>query len=201
MKQTLILALLISVALPLSAQFGYQHEMQNNSSPWSVEFRSGASFSTNNLGDADLGTGFGFEGAFAYRFMPHLAAYAGWGWNKFSAEQSFAGPDMDFEETGYTFGFQFIHPFDNSSIGYLIRMGGLYNHIETENSNGDIIANSGHGLGWQVETGITIPVGATVKILPSVRYRSLSRTTTIGSVKTDTDLRYFSIGAGLLWSL
>jgi hypothetical protein len=50
---------------------------------WSFEFRSGASYSTKDLGDAELGAGFGFEGTFAYRLMPHLSAYAGWGWNQF----------------------------------------------------------------------------------------------------------------------
>lgn len=41
----------------------------------SWEVRSGIAFATQNLGDADLGTGFGFEGTLAYRFMPHLAGY------------------------------------------------------------------------------------------------------------------------------
>lgn len=56
---------------------------------WNLEFRSGVAFATQDLGDADLDTGFGFEGTVAYRFMPHFATYAGWGWNQFSAYQSF----------------------------------------------------------------------------------------------------------------
>ena len=38
-------------------------------------------FATQELGDADLGMGIGFEATLGYRFMPHLSAYAGWGWN------------------------------------------------------------------------------------------------------------------------
>ena len=97
---------------------------------WSFEVRPGANFATKDLGDANLKTGFGIEGTFAYKFMPHLGAYAGWGWNKFSADQSFAGSKMDFEETGYCFGLQFVHPFKNSAVSYMIKGGGTYNHIE-----------------------------------------------------------------------
>ena len=114
---------------------------------WSVELRTGVDFPTKNLGDANLNSGLGFEGAVAYHLMPHLAAYAGWSWNKFSAYQSFAGSNMDFEETGYNFGLQFIHPIPNLNISYMVKGGGTYNHIETENSAGNIINDTGHGLG------------------------------------------------------
>lgn len=200
MKQIITTALLLTIVFPLSAQLDQPENLITGQSPWSFEFRTGAAFSTNNLGNAELNTGFGFEGTFTYRFMPHVEAYAGWGWNKFSADQSFAGPDMDFEETGYSFGLQFIHPFDNSTISYMIKAGGIFNHIETENSNGDIIANSGHGLGWQVEGGLAIPLTNSVRILPSIRYRSLERNTTMGTVTIDTDLRYVSVGAGISWN-
>lgn len=171
-------------------------EAQKN---WSIEFRSGASYATNNLGDADLTTGFGFEGTVAYRFMPHLAAYAGWGWNKFPTDNSFAGTDMDFEETGYTFGFQFIHPIEKTSLSYLIRVGGIYNHIEVENVDGEIISDSGHGLGWQVEAGIVIPIIDRLNLLPSVRYRSLSRDIEFSNTVTSVDQNYVSVGVGLTY--
>jgi len=167
---------------------------------WSVELRNGASFATKDLGDANPGTGFGFEGTIAYRFMPHLAVYAGWGWNKFSADNSFAGANMDFEETGYTFGFQFIHPIGESNISYLVRLGGIANHIEIENPDGKIISDSGHGLGWQAGAGIVIPVFDRLNLLPSVRYRSLSRDIQIGNTVTSVDQNYVSVGVGLSWS-
>lgn len=77
---------------------------------WSLEFRPAVDYATEDIADADLGLGFGAELTIAYRFMPHVSAYAGWGYNNFAVDQSFAGTDASFEETGYTFGFQFIHP-------------------------------------------------------------------------------------------
>ncbi len=77
---------------------------------WSFEFRPGVNFPTKELGDAELNTGFGLEGTFAYRFMPNVGVYGGWSWNRFSSDNSFAGTDIDFEETGYTMGLQYIRP-------------------------------------------------------------------------------------------
>ena len=167
---------------------------------WSVELRPGVNFATAKLADADLKTGFGFEGAFAYKFMPHLAAYAGWSWNKFAANKSFAGNNVDFEETGYSFGLQFIHPIKKSKISYMIKGGGTYNHIETENSEGKIINDTGHGLGWQVGGGMTILIGKRWLLIPEVRYRSLSRDIKIGDGTTPVDLNYISTGIGISYS-
>ncbi|NJR76063.1 MAG: opacity protein, partial [Scytonema sp. CRU_2_7] len=109
--------------------------------------------------DADLKTGFGGELVLAYRFMPHLGAYAGWGWNKFNAKQSFMGADTDFEETGYVLGLQFIHPIGESKFSYVLRGGAIYKHIESENAEGKIMADTGHGWGWQGDIGLSIGLG------------------------------------------
>ena len=167
---------------------------------WSLEFRPGVDYATKDIVDADLELGFGAELTIAYRFMPHLAAYAGWSYNNFAVDQSFAGTDANFEETGYTFGFQFIHPIGETTLSYLVRLGGTYNHIEIENNDGDIIIDSGHGLGWQVEGGLVIPLSEKFSLLPSVRYRSLNRDIEIENVSTSVELNYLSVGVGLSWS-
>ncbi|MBP9121282.1 MAG: outer membrane beta-barrel protein [Ignavibacterium sp.] len=188
--------LLTIAALTLIVLFN-QTYAQNK---WSLEFRPGVDYATTDISNADLGIGFGLEGTIAYRFMPHLAAYAGWSYNNFAVDQSFAGTDASFEETGYTFGFQFIHPIGESTLSYLVRVGGTYNHIEIENNDGDIIIDSGHGLGWQAEAGLVIPLSERFSLLPSVRYRSLNRDIKIENVSTSVDLNYLSVGVGLSWS-
>lgn len=162
----------------------------------SFEFRPGVSLATKDLGDANLKTGFGFEGTFAYRFMPHLSVYAGWGWNKFGSDQEINGTSLDFEETGYTYGLQFIHPIGDSKVDLLIRGGGLANHIEVEQGD-DIIADSGHGFGWQLGAGLVIPLAEKWNLMPSVRYRSLSGDIEIETTTTSVDLNYISAGVGI----
>jgi Outer membrane protein beta-barrel domain len=185
--------LLLTVALVFSNNVTAQRN-------WSFEFRPGVNFATKKLGDASLKTGFGFEGTFAYKFMPHLGAYAGWSWNKFAADNSFMGSNMDFEETGYTVGLQFIHPIAKSNINYLLRGGAIYNHIETENNDGKIVNDTGHGWGWQAGAGVAIPLGKRFMLTPEVRYRSLSRDMKLSEKTTPVDLNYISGGIGLSFS-
>jgi hypothetical protein len=165
-----------------------------------LNFRTGVSIPASKFGDAKLNTGFGFETFLGIKVMPHLSAYGGWGWNKFSTKTSFNGADIDVEETGYTFGLRFIHPIAESNIKYVIGAGGIYNHLEIENNEGNLIADSKHGLGWQAETGISIPLNKRWAITPYARYRSLSRDIKIENNTTPVDHNYFSLGAGLSWS-
>ena len=62
---------------------------------WAFELRSGVDLSTQDAGNEDLGTGFGFEGTFHYRFVPALAVYAGWGWRVFSPDEATPSKNRD----------------------------------------------------------------------------------------------------------
>lgn len=191
---------LLSIILFCSISFLAFSNVTLAQKAWGLEIRPGVNFATKNLSDANLETGFGIEGTVSYRIIPQLSAYAGWGWNRFAAVQSFAGTKNDFEETGYTFGLQFIHPFEKENLAYLIELGGVLNHIEVENNNGDVIADSGHGLGWQAGIGLSIQLGQRFNLIPAVRYRALARDLKIGETTTAVDLNYVSGGIGLSWS-
>ncbi len=194
MKPTLNVLVLVGALLLMIIQTSYAQSRFN----W--ELRTGVDFATQKLGDADLNTGFGFDGIIGYRFMPHLSAYTGWGWHKFRANNSFAGPDTDFEETGYTLGLQFSDRLGLSKYDYFVRAGGIYNHIEVENSSGDITADSGHGFGWQAEAGLAVSLGKRWQLIPSVRYRSLNRDIEIANTTMETNLAYFNTGVSILRS-
>lgn len=164
---------------------------------FSFELRPGVNFPTSELGDASLSTGFGGEATLAYNLLEHLAVYAGWSWNQFSSNESSTDSDLDFEETGYTYGLQFIHPIGNSNLDYMIRAGAITNHIEVENSDGEIISDSKHGMGYQVELGLPVNFSDRFRFIPSVRYRSLARELEMANTTTDVDLNYLSVGLGL----
>lgn len=190
-KMLLFLGLVLSIAPTAIAQ-----------DKWSVELRPNLAFPTEDLGNADIKTGFGFEAAVGYRFMEYLGAYVGWGYNTFNSDAAITFPgtgDTDFDETGYTFGLQFIHPIGSSdNLSYLVRAGGIYNHIEVENDAGDITADSGHGLGWEIGGGIQIGLGNNWNLRPQIGYRALSRDIEIGEVTTEIDLNYVAFGAGIV---
>jgi hypothetical protein len=180
------------IAAPVTAQ-----------GPWTLDLRAGAALPTQDLGQDEISTGTGFEGSLGYRIMEHVSAYAGWDWHRFAADQSFAGSDVDFEETGYAYGVRFEHPFSGESGGgpaYTLRAGGTYNHLEIENSEGDIIADSGHGAGWEVGAGVTFGLNEAWRVSPGARYRSLSSDVELGDTTTDVDLRYVALEIGITWS-
>jgi hypothetical protein len=162
-----------------------------------VEVSGASEFATQDLGSADLGMGLGLEATLTYRIQPHLSAYAGWGWHRFSTDGLPAGPDGSAEETGYTVGLQFAHPFGSSGLGYYVAAGGVYDHIEMENAAGDTVGDTGHGLGWQAGAGLVVPLSSRVSLTPGVRFRSLSRELDADGVTTDMDLRYVSGRVGV----
>jgi hypothetical protein len=161
-----------------------------------MQFRPGVSFPTTDLGNADLKIGAGFELLAGYRFMKHVSVYAGWGWNRFTSGESFAGSKTDFEETGYVVGLQFIHPFyEDLPFDYFVKGGAIYNHIEAEDADGKIFADSGHGFGFQVETGWSFSLGESWRIIPGIKYQTLSRSLDVDGVSYSVDMNYLSVGA------
>lgn len=151
----------------------------------------------NNLANAELDMGVGFGATLAWRLQPHLHLYGGWDWLHFGSGNSFAGSDIDFEETGYTFGLRFEHPLgDASSLLYRLEAGGTYKHVELEDDDGDIIADSNHELGYEAGLGLLWPMGAW-RFGPTVRLRSLSPAFEINGLTTSGTLRYVGLEVGV----
>src|SRR5690606_33296035 len=116
----------------------------------------------------------------------------------FSGDESFAGESADFEETGYALGLRFDHPFrDTSRTHYRLEAGTTYKHVEIEDDDGDAVADSGHGLGYELGAGVVVPVGRSLRLAPMLRYRSLAPEFTIGNAQTTGDLRYAALELGL----
>lgn len=185
-----------AAALPLFLLAGRPALAQSR---WSLEASGDAAFPTRSLVGADLKTGAGFGANARYRFMPHLAAYAGWEWHMQQTEQLVVGETLDLNDTGYTFGLRFEHPLVARTAGWL-RAGGLANHIEIENANGDIIQDTGHGLGWEAGAGLTVPIGPRLALTPGLRYRTLSRDISVGGPTRSSTLSYVTTGIGLAYT-
>ena len=163
---------------------------------WDVSITPAVNFPTKNLGNAKLKTGFGADVTIAYRLTKQLGIYGGWGWNKFSSAQSFAGKNMEFVETGYSVGLQFSQPIASTKIKFVLGAGAIYKHIETENSKGDAINDTGHGWGWEALTGVSFPLGKHFNFIPTIKYRELSRNIQILTATTPVSLHYISVGIG-----
>ena len=81
-------------------------------------------------------------------------------------------------------------------MSYLVGVGGIYKHFEVEDSSGDITADSGHELGFEITGGLVFDLGNNFDLRPQVIYRSLSATADFGQIEADIDLQYISFGLG-----
>jgi hypothetical protein len=190
MKTRMIIATIILATITMSSM------AQENNRRLGLDIRPGVSFATAKLGDAELKPGMGFEGTLQYNFWSGASLYAGWGWNKFASDESFAGSNIDFEETGYVMGLRYTYQLPNSPMGLFARAGAIYNHIEVEDGD-DIVTDSGHGWGWQAEAGVDVSLGGGWKLRPGLKYQSLNRDLSVGSANHNADLNYLSLGIGI----
>lgn len=180
----------ITLLLMLTGTVGFSQE------GLSAEFRPGLSFPLDKMGGAKINTGYGFEFTVAYDVIKDVGVYLGWGWKKFDADNAFLTDQVDIEETGYTGGIQYILR-KESSLSYIIRGGLVYNHLELEENEGELIADSGHGIGWQAEAGVSLEIGNNWDLRPTIRYRNLPGNIEVFNGQMAVDLQYISLGVGL----
>ena len=166
---------------------------------WNIEIRPSVNIANQKAGGSKLNTGFGAEATIGYLVFENLGVYGGGTWNRFDANRSFAGDNVHFLETGYTFGLSFIHSFDSSSVQFLLRSGLVYSLIELNNSKGEILFDTRLGLGWQVEAGFSFLITNHFKLVPTVRFHTLSRNMKRGDISSDISLKYVSLGVGGQW--
>ena len=186
---------LIVVALAAGACLAQQDAAAQRTS---VDLRVVGAAPAQRFAGADLSLGLGLGATLAYRVAPSFAAYAGWDWVHFQADQSFAGTDMDFEETGYTLGARFEHPTSEASrVKFRIEAGATYKHVEIENQAGDIIEDSGHEFGFEAGGGLIVPLASQWWLTPTVRFRTLTPDFTVSGATTNAKLRYAGLELGV----
>lgn len=161
---------------------------------WSATFRPGLHFPTSDTPAGQTQIGFGFDFTVTYAISPNLDAYAGWGWNKFDINNTSGDQVAFLEETGYTFGLLFLYPIGEGPISYLVRAGGIYNQLEIENNSGTLLADTGHGFGWQLGAGISYKFTENWFLRPELKYHALSRD---NAPNATLDLNYVSFAVGL----
>ena len=165
---------------------------------FSFDVRAVVAAPTSKLAGTELDIGLGFGGTLAFRMQPHLHLYGGWDWQQFPAEQSFAGAKVDFEETGYTLGLRFEHPFrETSGLAYRLEGGVTYKHIEAENEGGDLLTDSDHGAGFEAGAGLLTPLGKSFSLATTLRYRTLNRDFVVGSATSSGTLQYVGLEIGV----
>ena len=187
----------VFIAMAMLALFSTTTDAQEKEKRFGLEVSGGPSFATREFAEG-LRMGYGVEGTIHYRFLPFTGIYAGWGENWFSTETSSSDNNRDYEETGYVLGLQFKYPIKGSRASFFLRAGALYNHIEVENDNGDILEDTGHGPGYQLAGGIDVSLGSGWSLTPGIKFNSLSRETEFEGASGQLDYQYISARIGIM---
>jgi hypothetical protein len=169
-------------------------------SRWCAETRAVVNFPLADFGNTQVAVGLGFGGNLSYRIVPHLLVYAGWQWNQFSEKELVSGPVLTFEEEGYRFGYRYYHRIGSTALNYNVALGGIYNHIAAVDAYGSIVENSGHGLGWEAGSGLSVKLGGNWRLGTDLLYHDLSRSIKMDDRPLRVNLRYIAAGIGITWS-
>ncbi len=168
--------------------------------PWTAELRGGVAVPTIDVvGDLGTGNGFALEASISYRFVPFLGAYVASDMVGFNPETSFAGPDVDFDGTGYAAGLRFEHPVTEAvPFDVWVRAGVRYDHLELEDASGETIAGTGRDVGFEVGGGLAVQVADAWSVTPGVRYRAVTHDVQLSPSRTEeADLRHVVVDLGV----
>lgn len=166
---------------------------------WAIELRGGANQATETFTTTDLKIGVGFEGNVAVRVAPGLFVYGGWDWQHHRAKAPLFAGKEDVEDTGYAFGLR-IMPAVPSPAKPWVRGGALYNHIEIEDDDGSLVADSEHTFGWEVGGGLDLSFGGSWSLTPGIRYRRFEPDVRFGTSRTPATLAYVTYDVGVAWN-
>lgn len=165
---------------------------------WTVELRGGGNVATEQFANVDLEPRVGFEGGVGLRVAPDLYLYGAWDWQQHRSKTPLFGVTADVEDTGYAFGLRYVAPVASRAKPW-VRAGGLYNHVEIENSNtGSLVADSEHTFGFEVGGGLDVALNDAWSLTPGVRYRRFELDVRRGSVRSPTTLSYITYDVGLM---
>lgn len=161
---------------------------------WTFEQTGGIALTTQDLGDADLGLGYGFAGSVGYRIVGPFSVYAGWSWFRFRADESFAGPDIEVDRTGFLYGLEVRRPLGPRPMPEIqARLGLTYEQVDLEpEGSGDPI-EAGWEVGWGLGLVVAFPLGEHWRVGPALHYRALSPVFPTQPVQTGTDLTHLSL--------
>ncbi len=154
----------------------------------------GFALATRNLGDADLGLGYGLRGTVAYEAVGPVAVYGGWSWFQFHADESFAGPDLEVDEVAVLYGVQVEHPLGPPPLPRAIgRLGLAYQRVDLESAEGGEPLESGWDTGWTLDVTVAFPLGEHWRAGPALRYKTASPVFGEGVDRRRTDLTHLSL--------
>jgi hypothetical protein len=162
----------------------------------SFDIRGSYSIPTEDLGQVELDNGINIEVNLGYTIITNASIFGGVEYGIFEDSRL---PDdvIDFREMGILLGLEYNYPLQENTFSFVLRGGGIYNQVLIENNDGDKIHDTDYGLGWFATTGIDFNILNGIHLIPTVKFKSLTRDYLTYEGIESADLRYVSIGIGV----
>ena len=166
-------------------------------SKWGVDCRPSLNIPTKLFNGSKLEPGFGFDIGVTYNVIGNAAIFGGWGWTLFPQNKT-DGNAMNVEKMGSDVGIKYTQPLNNFNLAYFVKGGAMYQHIKVEKAT-EKRFNSGQEWGWQIESGLSLPLDPNISLEPGLKYTSLS-----GIIRQDgseKDFQLNDLSAGIILSI
>lgn len=151
-RQNILAGLVVGIGLLAAAPAAAQ------TSPFSLEARTGATIPTGDLSDAGVESGLLFAVDVYYTFAPTFSLYGGWAYHGFSNDVSVTGPRA---------GLKVLFPMAGDATPW-VRGGATYNQLDGLGGTSD------SNLGVELGAGIDYALSPRLSITPAARYESFS---------------------------
>lgn len=162
--------------------------------PVTAELRGSYGVPVGDFADSNAEADFGFGADLFVHFTPAVAAYGGWGRDRFSCET--CGDDEGARSEGFDGGIQFTIA-RGTPVEVLLRGGVVYHKVETE--AGLVSVESDYSLGVQATAGVAVALGARASLVPAVRFQTLDPSIDVAGddVSTDGRMSFLALQLGL----
>lgn len=166
-------------------------------SKWGIDCRPSLTFPTRLFIGTKLEPGFGFDGAVTYNVFNNAFIYGGWSWSLFPQNKS-DGDAMNVEKMGPGLGMKVVQPLNSFNLACYIKGGAVYQRLRVEKST-EKRYHSGREWGWQIESGLSLPLDRNIALEPGLKYTNLGGT--VLQDGADKTFHLNDLSAGIILSI
>jgi hypothetical protein len=141
-------------------------------SRWGIDCRPALNVPTRLFSGIKLEPGFGFDGHVTYNVVGIASVYYGWGWSMFPLNKT-DGQALSVQRMGSSFGMKLSKPINRYYLGYFIKGGAIHQQVNVENTTQKRY-HSGKHWGWQIESGLSLPLDHNIALQPGLKYMQLN---------------------------